>query len=632
MVLREKLQLELTARNNTASAFARLNRQLDGLRGKLASVRSALSTAFAVGGVLSFAGALEGAKDAMAELDMIAKRARTYGLSSDFYQMLGVAAEEAGVAQSTLNASLTAFAKRVGEARAGAGPLAASLKKIDASLYEAIRSSSSQEEALRILADRMRMTASASDKAAIAAAAFSRAGVDMVRILEQGSDVFDATMQKAHQMGLVIDRDLLENAERIQNEYGLATRVLNVQFKQILVELAPVITAAAQAVGGFVRAVREMFDDGLLEKDRRLLALIRSEIAATERQITDVGARMQFGEAAAGASRLAALQDRLARLRHEMRQVRSGKTDMLEVRQPAMIAPARGAPSDRKRHPAAARKNVFDSALTSIRERIAALRIERQAIGMSAEAAARLRVQHELLTAARRAGVPLTDEVRQHIDALAASYAREEASLERIMGAQERQRQVEDEMLQRMAERRRQWQQQMESISQTIAGSITTAVESWVSGTARIKDAFRSMAQSLMQTAMRTMLNNAVQSLLGGLFKSVGSVGAGLLPFATGAAVHGGRVMPFAAGGVVRGPLMFPMARGAGLVGEAGPEAILPLARGPDGRLGVRAQGQGAPVQVVMNISTPDAEGFRRNRGRIAAELARAVAEGQRNL
>ena len=56
---------------------------------------------------------------------------------------------------------------------------------------------------------------------------------------------------------------------------------------------------------------------------------------------------------------------------------------------------------------------------------------------------------------------------------------------------------------------------------------------------------------------------------------------------AYGAAFEGGNVIPFARGGVFERPTLFPMARGIGLMGEAGPEAVLPLRRLPSGRLGV---------------------------------------------
>jgi phage-related minor tail protein len=90
--------------------------------------------------------------------------------------------------------------------------------------------------------------------------------------------------------------------------------------------------------------------------------------------------------------------------------------------------------------------------------------------------------------------------------------------------------------------------------------------------------------------------------------------------------------VPFASGGVIASPVTFPLADGGtGLAGERGAEAILPLARGPDGKLGVAAQGGGG-VAVTFNVTTPDADSFRRSESQVAAMLARAVALGQRNL
>ncbi|HBS99404.1 MAG TPA: phage tail protein, partial [Citreicella sp.] len=56
-----------------------------------------------------------------------------------------------------------------------------------------------------------------------------------------------------------------------------------------------------------------------------------------------------------------------------------------------------------------------------------------------------------------------------------------------------------------------------------------------------------------------------------------------------------------------------------------------PLTRGADGKLGVRAQGGGAPVTVVMHIQTPDVQGFRRSQSQIAAQMGRALGQGARN-
>ena len=68
-------------------------------------------------------------------------------------------------------------------------------------------------------------------------------------------------------------------------------------------------------------------------------------------------------------------------------------------------------------------------------------------------------------------------------------------------------------------------------------------------------------------------------------------------------------------------------------MGEAGPEAIMPLRRGADGRLGVSVEGSGVAraVSVQIHVSTPDVAGFRRSQSQIAAEMGRALSRGARN-
>ncbi len=146
----------------------------------------------------------------------------------------------------------------------------------------------------------------------------------------------------------------------------------------------------------------------------------------------------------------------------------------------------------------------------------------------------------------------------------------------------------------------------------------------------KLSDALSGLAQSMIDTAYSAAVNPVMDHMGGVLSDGLNAAVASIMPFADGAAFSQGKVMPFAKGGVVSSPTSFPMRGGTGLMGEAGPEAIMPLARGADGRLGVRTQGGGA-VTVNMNISTPDAQGFQRSRGQIAAQMARALGRGQRN-
>lgn len=143
-------------------------------------------------------------------------------------------------------------------------------------------------------------------------------------------------------------------------------------------------------------------------------------------------------------------------------------------------------------------------------------------------------------------------------------------------------------------------------------------------------DVVAGFGQAMNRTAYAAAVNLVADHMGRLMAGAVNGVTAALMPFALGGSFAQGRVMPFAKGGVVTSPTTFPMRGGTGLMGEAGPEAIMPLARGPDGRLGVRGGG-GRAVNVAVNITTPDAAGIQRSRSQLAALLSRAVAQGARN-
>jgi phage-related minor tail protein len=123
---------------------------------------------------------------------------------------------------------------------------------------------------------------------------------------------------------------------------------------------------------------------------------------------------------------------------------------------------------------------------------------------------------------------------------------------------------------------------------------------------------------------------DAFKPLTAGLSNSLNSMFSGL--FSGGSASVPTGFIPFASGGVIGAPSYFPMQGGRlGLAGEAGPEAIMPLTRGPDGRLGVATNGGGAST-INVTISTPDAASFRRSEAYLTGQIARAVSRGQRSL
>ena len=144
-------------------------------------------------------------------------------------------------------------------------------------------------------------------------------------------------------------------------------------------------------------------------------------------------------------------------------------------------------------------------------------------------------------------------------------------------------------------------------------------------------DVLRTLGLRLSELALKTAFKPLTDAIGGALDRAItGSIGGAA--FARGGVIQRGLPVPFADGGVIASPIAFPLAGNrVGIAGERGAEAILPLSRGPDGRLGVRADGGGG-MHVTFNVTTPDADSFRRSETQLAALLARAVAQGQRNL
>ena len=169
----------------------------------------------------------------------------------------------------------------------------------------------------------------------------------------------------------------------------------------------------------------------------------------------------------------------------------------------------------------------------------------------------------------------------------------------------------------------------LQSLSKSFGRELTGALKSAAVSGKSLDDVLRQIGLGLAGMALSQGLK-PLQSLTSSLFSGLFGGLSGALHFANGG-VPGG-VTPFASGGVVSTPTYFPLGRGLGLAGEAGAEAILPLRRSADGKLGVAAAGDAAPVNVVFNVTAPDAASFRKSEAQITGMLARAVSRGAGRL
>ena len=148
-----------------------------------------------------------------------------------------------------------------------------------------------------------------------------------------------------------------------------------------------------------------------------------------------------------------------------------------------------------------------------------------------------------------------------------------------------------------------------ESAKRSLGQGFGGIIKGLVDGALSWKDALIQAGQAALKYINQIMQASGGGGLFGGGFFG-GFMGA-LLGFAKGGVFQDGAVTAFAKGGIVNKPTVFPFAKGIGLMGEAGPEAIMPLRRGPDGRLGVSAPRKAAndqPLRLEI-VSRFDADG-----------------------
>lgn len=239
-------------------------------------------------------------------------------------------------------------------------------------------------------------------------------------------------------------------------------------------------------------------------------------------------------------------------------------------------------------------------------------------LGQESQAAASLTAKAELLGLAKRRGLDLDATSIQTGETLRAEIDRQAEAIGRL--SQQYDLAADQQAF-------------MADASATLKGGLLDAAMA----ADNAGDFFKSLADRIKRAALEALLFNegpfgragGGRGLLGGVlgtaFKGLGK----LLFNADGNAFSGGRVVPFATGGVVNGPTTFPMRGGTGLMGEAGPEAIMPLTR-IGGKLGVAAAGGGGGEIVVhINPSTYFDARVETISGQVSARVVQSAGRAQ---
>jgi hypothetical protein len=163
------------------------------------------------------------------------------------------------------------------------------------------------------------------------------------------------------------------------------------------------------------------------------------------------------------------------------------------------------------------------------------------------------------------------------------------------------------------------------AIMSTVTSSLENMFMSFVDGTKSVGDAFKGMLRDIILQIYQEQVAKTAAT-------GIGNFLSGLFTSANGNVFQGGsHVSAYANGGVVGSPTYFPMSGGkTGLMGEAGPEAIMPLKRGSNGKLGVQVDGNSGGSVVVnqtFNFSANGDESVKKIIAQAAPQIAQMTQQ-----
>ena len=541
---------------------------------------------------LGAAAMVSAVKNVVSKLDDIGKTADRIGITTDALQELRAVAESAGVEQSALDNSIEKLGKGLAEAAMGIGTAKYALDELGLSANDLM--GLGLDGALAKIADEINKVPDPMQKTALATQLFGRSGAPMLNLLREGAAGMAKMRQEARELGIVIDEDLIRNAEEAQTQLDLMSRVINAELSSALISLAPLLVSTATGVASLSRAARDFFSiqfelPELLDADG-----VRA-LAAEMGGLTNELAAVEQARAALASSKAAFGDDSTQAV---------GWAEDLEAAEANLAA----AIAERKAQQGAAQR--LAAGITDISAQNNALREQARLNALSASerereaiSARRMALEQSLLNDLIASGIAAQDETYQGIVRLADGYEAAEIAASRVLnpvkavaaagaGAAASIESINDAVqeLSPMLSRLGMDAEALDGIMQTVEGSMESAFMSMIDGTSSASDAFKSMAAEIIKELYRVLV---VKQITGFVTDAIG-LATGQTGFFDGLA---GAPVGRASGGSVMGGQGY-------MVGEQGPEPFIPA---QNGRILSVAQSQaaisgvGGGVTVIQN-------------------------------
>lgn len=242
------------------ASTSRMNAVFAGIGGK---IKGAAAGALAGLGIVEMLKkTTEGAREAVKTFAELGERANSIGFSTDGLQAVQLALETAGASADDIVGAMAQFSGVRSELiREGGGALADALGKTNKELLKQIQLAPDNEAAFRLILNAMRDAKTEAERTAIAMAAFGEDdAIKMLRAFRDGAATIDQFLQKAREMGVLIDRDLIERSRQLDDQMQILQRSIDLNFKQALVDLGPAIIQALELLNSLAGVVRDVAD------------------------------------------------------------------------------------------------------------------------------------------------------------------------------------------------------------------------------------------------------------------------------------------------------------------------------------------------------------------------------------
>jgi len=462
-------------------------------------------------------------KQITTQMDEIGKKADQIGITTDALQELRFVAEGAGVSQSKFTSSLERFSKRLGEAEMGTGAAKKALEEMGIEATEL--TSIPIDDALKVVADEMAQIESPTERAAKAAALFGREGVAMVNMLRGGSKALTEMQAAANSAGAVIDEELIRNAEEAQTRLDAASTIIRAQLSVALAELAPMLVGAAEGFAAIVKntvaaiqAVDRFLDpqSALEVATSNLVLALGDEIMQSQQLEIALGrsTAMSVDAATKKLEEAKSRHDNVKAIIAEQRALALGSDEYASLT--ARISNAsdalRGLGERTVRN--ADMYDALEQSLVSLRnEQSAMLEAENATAEQLSRTEENIIALEEALANASGGMVSFGESLVEPVeltDRLSGGAGRAATDISGLMEAIATVPSA-FEALGASAE-------DFDGIMQTVEGSMESAFMSMIDGTSSAKDAFKSMAASIIKELYRVLVVQRIVSAITGAF------------------------------------------------------------------------------------------------------------------